>query len=72
MLRLWEGSPPVLALLAGNPFPDHPPAYVRALFYRYYFTTPEQRSKTGAVWRREYLGVYWPANLNEGLWPGRL
>ena len=35
MLRLLEGSPPVLGLLDRNPFPDAPPRYVRLVYYRY-------------------------------------
>ena len=62
MSRLQEGSPQVLALLADNPFPEKPPVYVRALLYRYFFTTPEQRAATGNIWQREYLRVYWPPN----------
>ncbi|MGD0961058.1 MAG: lipase maturation factor family protein [Methylomonas sp.] len=62
ILKLREGSPRVLALLAENPFPEKPPVYVRALLYRYFYTTPEQRAASGEIWRREYLGVYWPAN----------
>ena len=60
MLKLQEGSPQVLSLLAYNPFPEKPPIYVRALLYRYFYTTPEQRAATGQIWQREYLGVYWP------------
>lgn len=63
MDKLLDGSPQVLSLLAYNPFPEHPPAHVRALLYRYSFTTPEQRKATGQIWRREYLGEYWPVNL---------
>lgn len=59
--KLKEGSPQVLALLATNPFPDRPPAHVRAQFYRYRYTTPAMRAETGDVWQREYLGLYWPA-----------
>ena len=58
--KLKEGSPQVLALLAGNPFPDRPPAHVRAQFYRYRFATPAMRAESGDVWQREYLGPYWP------------
>lgn len=61
MRKLQEGSPQVLSLLAENPFPEKPPAYVRALSYRYFYTTPKQRAETGNVWQREYLGIYWPA-----------
>lgn len=60
MLKLQEGSPQVLSLLAANPFPEKPPVYLRALLYRYFYTTPEQRVATGQIWQREYLRVYWP------------
>jgi hypothetical protein len=36
--RLLEGSPPVLELLATDPFPDGPPRYLRATVYDYHFT----------------------------------
>lgn len=57
--KLKEGSPPVLALLATNPFPDRPPAHVRAQFYRYRYTTPAMRTESGDIWQRQYLGPYW-------------
>jgi len=56
--RLREGSVPVLALLSGNPFPDVPPRYVRASIDRYRYTTPEERARSGHIWRRERLGTY--------------
>jgi hypothetical protein len=59
--RLLEGSPPVLALLRDNPFPNHPPKYVRAPLYRYHFSTPEQRTRTGEWWTREPAGEFCPA-----------
>jgi hypothetical protein len=59
VLRLLEGSPEVLGLLATNPFPDSPPKLIRASMYDYHFTGADRRS-TGAVWRREYLGEYFP------------
>lgn len=64
MGKVQEGSPQVLSLLAANPFPEKPPVYVRALLYRYFYTTPEQRAATGQIWQREYLGVYWPPPEN--------
>ena len=60
MLRLKAGSPEVLGLLAVNPFPKHPPAYLRAILYRYTFVPPEQRAETGQLWHREKLRPYWP------------
>ncbi len=60
LARLLEGSPDVLDLLALNPFPDGPPHYVRADLYRYRFSTPEERQKTGDWWVRRRLGPYTP------------
>lgn len=58
---LRRGSPQVLGLLEHNPFPDHPPRFVRAVVYDYHFTDAAQRAETGAWWRRQYLGYYGPA-----------
>jgi hypothetical protein len=55
MHRLQEGSPEVLNLMGRNPFPDHPPRYVRVAMYDYTFTTPDERRQTGAWWRRVLL-----------------
>jgi len=71
MSRLQEGSPQVLSLLDENPFPQKPPVYIRALSYRYFYTTPKQRTATGNIWQREFLGIYWPPNyLQQLLWLG--
>jgi hypothetical protein len=55
--KLLTGSPPVLALLETDPFPGHPPKYIRALFYEYHFT----RFGTPGYWTRELRGMYFPA-----------
>jgi hypothetical protein len=60
LARLLEGSRPVLALLATNPFPDHPPRYVRAMLWDYHFSDAADRRATGAWWRRRELGPYSP------------
>lgn len=60
LIRLLEGSPPVLALLRDNPFPGHPPRFVRALLYDYNFTTPLERRETGTWWKRELRESYSP------------
>lgn len=63
---LLEDSPPVLALLGNNPFPNAPPKYIRAQLYEYHFTTMAERRATGDWWRREYLGAYLPPiNLSD-------
>jgi len=59
-VRLLEGDPEVTALLEKNPFPDHPPRYVRAVTYDYKFSTWEERRKTDAWWHREPHGRYLP------------
>jgi lipase maturation factor 1 len=60
MLRLLEGSPEVLGLLENNPFPDHPPRFVRAELFDYSFTDAETHARTGAWWKRQPLGTYLP------------
>jgi hypothetical protein len=59
--RLLEGDAATLALLKENPFPKHPPRLIRALHYRYRFTTPDEREKSGNWWKRELSGTYFPA-----------
>jgi hypothetical protein len=59
--RLLEGRPEVLALLERNPFPQHPPRYVRAELYDYAFTDFAERRATGAWWKRRLIGQYLPA-----------
>lgn len=60
MARLLEGSPPVLDLLAENPFPDEPPRYIRATVWDYRFSTPAERTATGAWWVRQNPRPYTP------------
>ena len=62
-VRLLEGSPDVLALLAKNPFPSHPPRYVRGSLYQYRMTDAATRRATGAWWTREPLGEYLAAAI---------
>src|SRR5438477_8341407 len=59
-LALLDGSPEVLRLFARDPFQGHPPEYVRTVRYQYWFTTPEEKKRTGAWWKREDLGLYAP------------
>jgi len=61
MRCLLDGSPGVLALLARNPFPSAPPRYIRAQLYDYSFTNFAERQATGAWWRRDLKGEYFPA-----------
>ena len=61
IVRLLQGSHEVTGLLAHNPFPDKPPRYIRATFYRYRFTTTGELRQTGAWWKRQELREYLPA-----------
>ncbi|MBO0701963.1 MAG: lipase maturation factor family protein [Candidatus Dormibacteraeota bacterium] len=58
--KLLTADPPTLKLLARNPFPDHAPKAVRALRYRYRFTSRRERRETGAWWVRDLVGDYVP------------
>jgi len=57
--RLLEGSEPVLALLAENPFPDAPPRFVRSTVFLYEFGSPAARSD-GIWWRRSDPQTFFP------------
>ena len=58
--RLLAGSRDVLALFAGNPFPNAPPKEIRAVLWQYWFTTLAEKRATGLWWRRELIGLYAP------------
>ncbi len=58
--RLLANDPDVLALFAANPFAGEPPRQVRAVLWRYWFTSMQQKRQTGDWWTRRLLGVYAP------------
>ena len=60
LARLAEGSPPVLGLLAGEPFPGKHPAYLRVRIEDYRFTDWSTWRADGLWWSREDRGVYVP------------
>jgi hypothetical protein len=60
---LLENDRDVLGLFAGNPFPNAPPKYVRAVLWQYWFSTPEEKRQQGVWWTRQYLGTYAPTIL---------
>jgi len=55
--KLLEGEKRILRLFARNPFPNAPPKFIRADWYRYQFTKPGDRG----WWARTYAGEYLPA-----------
>jgi hypothetical protein len=56
--KLLHNDRGVLRLLADDPFPEAPPRWVRARFYRYWFAPPDDPA--GAWWSRELLGDWLP------------
>jgi hypothetical protein len=54
--KLLAGEKRILRLFAHNPFPDAPPKFIRADWYRYQFTKPGDRG----WWARTYAGEYLP------------
>jgi hypothetical protein len=61
MAKLLQNDRNTLSLMAANPFPDKPPRFVRARLYEYRFTTPAEKKSTGAWWKRQLAGEYFPA-----------
>lgn len=55
--KLLHNDPGAVGLFAGNPFPDKPPRYIRAVLYRYAFAHPGNRE--GRWWNRERVGDVW-------------
>jgi len=63
---LLRGDHETLGLFAKNPFPDRPPRFVRALYYRYQFSTPEEHRRSGDWWTRRRVSTFFgPVSLNQ-------
>ncbi len=56
--KLLEGDAATLGLMGRNPFPGAPPGYIRAQYYLYTFSTPEERRTTGRWWDRRLVNTY--------------
>jgi hypothetical protein len=61
LIKLLEGDRPTGRLLGHNPFPDRPPASVRATLYRYRFSTLAELRAEDVWWVRTPVGDYLPA-----------
>ena len=59
-IRLLSNDRDVLQLFAANPFPQAPPQQVRTLLWQYWFTSMDEKRKTGMWWKRQLLGRYAP------------
>jgi len=56
--KLLHNDPGALSLFGGNPFPEKPPRYIRAVLYHYQFEPPG--NPEGNWWKREQVGVWLP------------
>jgi len=54
--QLLQGNSQVLSLMDTNPFPDHPPKYIRASLYEYHYVLPGEKN----WWQRSYKSEYLP------------
>ena len=59
--RLLANDQDVLGLFRDNPFGNAGPRYVRAVLYQYWFTSLDEKRRSGNWWRRQFLGLYAPA-----------
>ncbi len=58
--RLLENDPAVISLFRSNPFAHAPPRFVRAMLWQYWFTSMDEKRRTGNWWKRELVGLYAP------------
>jgi hypothetical protein len=56
--KLLHNDPGALSLFGGNPFPDKPPRYIRAVLYSYSFAPPG--NPAGLWWKRQEQGLWLP------------
>jgi hypothetical protein len=62
---LLKNDADVLSLFRANPFAQASPRFVRAVLWQYWFTSLDEKQRTGNWWRRKYLGLYAP-ELTQG------
>jgi hypothetical protein len=56
--KLLHNDPGALSLFGGNPFPDKPPRYIRAVLYTYSFAKPG--NPQDQCWNRHEQGLWLP------------
>jgi hypothetical protein len=56
--KLLHNDPVALSFFRSNPFPDHPPRYIRAVLYKYSFAPPGNAN--GDWWTREFQDEWLP------------
>ncbi len=57
--KLLHNDAGTISLFAGNPFPNKPPRFIRAVLYRYQFAKPD--NPQGLVWDITPMGIWIPA-----------
>jgi hypothetical protein len=55
--KLLHNDPVAVGLFRSNPFPQKPPRYIRAVWYRYAFVRPNPQ---GLWWKREKIDLWLP------------
>jgi hypothetical protein len=60
VFRLLNADRDVLQLLERDPFGGRRPQLVRAMLYRYRFTSADERGRSAAWWHRDPSGLYMP------------
>ncbi len=58
--RLLRTAAMFCALSRAIHFQQSPPRYVRAVLWQYWFTSIDEKRRTGNWWRRQFLGLYAP------------
>jgi hypothetical protein len=56
--KLLHNDPVALSFFRSNPFPDHPPRYIRAVLYKYSFAPPGNAA--GDWWTRDFQDEWLP------------
>jgi hypothetical protein len=66
LLKLLDGEPSVVRLLADGPIVDNRPRYVRMTLYQYRFTTSMEGAESGNWWHRRVVwqGPPWQTSSN--------
>jgi lipase maturation factor 1 len=59
--RLLINDRDVVGLFRSDPFNGKAPRFVRAVLWQYWFTSMDEKRRTGNWWRRKMLGLYAPA-----------
>lgn len=65
--KLLQAEPRTLKLIKKSPFQGEKPQFIRARYYLYRFTNPQERKATGAWWKRSLIGEYMPPVRTENL-----